>query len=464
MNGNHSPWIQQLKRTRPLDQIQTDTVADVVVVGGGIAGVSTAYFILKHTNRNVLLVEAGKVAHGATGHNAGQMVSYFEKQLIGIAETFGVELATEGQRDIDSAWDLLQSIYTDLQLETAMYQFLGFAGITDVDEILTHLKNSAVSQAYGLNVERLMIAEGSEALAHIPKEYDGLYTVLPITDIQALLETKNPQYIAALEGRKGCMNSALFTEEVVGALLSTYPDRFSLFEESPVADILLEKEVALLHVKEYKVTAQKVVLCTNGFEKFSITNHAGKDIDTGFHENVSGTIGYMSAYVDERDRPPIALSYINTNNSADPYFYLTRRPFEGEHNQKHNLICVGGPELNIEDTKLYSKTEHVYPDDAIAGIDTFLHTTYKHAPRDTITYKYQWHGLMGYTPNGVRVIGEEPCNPILMYNLGCNGVGILPSVFGGNKIARIINGEKMKPSIFDPRISGMHCASISQEL
>jgi ribulose 1,5-bisphosphate synthetase/thiazole synthase len=53
MNINHSPWIQQLKRTRPLDQINKNTDADVVIVGGGIAGVSTAYFILKNTNRKV---------------------------------------------------------------------------------------------------------------------------------------------------------------------------------------------------------------------------------------------------------------------------------------------------------------------------------------------------------------------------------------------------------------------------
>jgi glycine/D-amino acid oxidase-like deaminating enzyme len=259
------------------------------------------------------------------------------------------------------------------------------------------------------------------------------------------------------------MNSALFTEEVVGSLLARYVDRFSLFEESPVTNVVLEKETATLHIKDYRVTAQNVVLCTNGFEKFSITNTVGPDIDTGFHKNVSGTIGYMSAYVDERDRAPIAISYIDTNNIEDPYFYLTRRPYENEHNQKHNLICVGGPELNIEDTNIYSKTEHTYPDEAIAGIDTFLHTTYKHAPRDAIEYKYQWHGLMGYTPNGVRVIGAEPCNPVLMYNLGCNGVGILPSVFGGSKIARILNGEKMKPSIFDPNISNMYCPAMPQE-
>jgi hypothetical protein len=57
---------------------------------------------------------------------------------------------------------------------------------------------------------------------------------------------------------------------------------------------------------------------------------------------------------------------------------------------------------------------------------------------------------MGYTPNGIRCVGAEPCNPVLLYNLGCNGVGILPSVYGSYRIAEIIQGKELAPSIFDP--------------
>jgi glycine/D-amino acid oxidase-like deaminating enzyme len=56
---------------------------------------------------------------------------------------------------------------------------------------------------------------------------------------------------------------------------------------------------------------------------------------------------------------------------------------------------------------------------------------------------------MGYTTNGMRAIGPEPLNPVLMYNLGCNGVGILPSIYGGRKIAEFLNGEVEERSMFD---------------
>jgi glycine/D-amino acid oxidase-like deaminating enzyme len=84
-------------------------------------------------------------------------------------------------------------------------------------------------------------------------------------------------------------------------------------------------------------------------------------------------------------------------------------------------------------------------------IDDFIHSIYKYSPTGSIDYIYKWHGLMGYTPSGVRIIGPEPRNKILLYNLGCNGVGLLPSIYGGKKISLFINGENLPASIFDPK-------------
>jgi hypothetical protein len=39
----------------------------------------------------------------------------------------------------------------------------------------------------------------------------------------------------------------------------------------------------------------------------------------------------------------------------------------------------------------------------------------------------------------------------LLYNLGCNGVGFLPSIFGGHRISQLLAGQTLAPSVFDPR-------------
>jgi hypothetical protein len=40
---------------------------------------------------------------------------------------------------------------------------------------------------------------------------------------------------------------------------------------------------------------------------------------------------------------------------------------------------------------------------------------------------------MGYNDSGIRVIGRHSRHPVLLYNLGCNGVGFLPAIFGGHR-------------------------------
>ena len=91
MSKNNSPWIHQLARTRPISKDAIPEKTDIVIVGGGIAGIVTAYEILKNTNLKVVLLEATKVAHGATGHNAGQVTSYFENPFQDFVNKFGLE-------------------------------------------------------------------------------------------------------------------------------------------------------------------------------------------------------------------------------------------------------------------------------------------------------------------------------------------------------------------------------------
>lgn len=459
MKQNLSPWIDQLNRTREVNLLSTDRQTDVAIIGAGIAGISTAYYTLLNTKFNVCLIEADKVASGATGHNAGQIVSYFERQISDLVKEFGITQTALAQSSIDSAWTLLEEIYKKTNQKTPFAQFTGYAGCQDLSEVIVHLENNMYAREAHINMEPLMVAADSEIVKQIPLKYDGLYSVVPQKDILALLETEDTNYIACLSARKGVLNSALFCEEVLNFIFMNYPDRFSLFEESPISEVELEADFSRIKIRENVVTAKKVVLCTNGFENFTITNKAGDDIDTNFHHLVKGTVGYMAGYLEDHTKSPTAISYLQGNQNTGnelldsvPYFYLTRRTYETEANQTHSLICIGGPEAKMDDTNHYKK-EHPYPSEAQKVIDEFLHKTYKYAPSGEIDYKYKWHGLMCYTPNGVRCIGPEPINPVLLYNLGCNGIGILPSIYAGKKISQFLKGDKLPKSIFDPQDS-----------
>lgn len=457
MNINQSPWLAQLNRIRPVTTLSEDVSSDIAIVGGGIAGIMTAYFILRDTDKTVVLLEADKVAHGATGHNAGQITSYFEKPLSVLVQQFGLDMASAGQEAIESGWSLLDTVHMEANLATSIYRFTGHAGVIDFDRLCIHLEdNLCRANSHKLDLENILVAEEAPYFNKIPAKYINLYATLPHEDIMALLETQNPAYTAVVSYQKGCTNSALLSEELAAYMLVTYPDRFEIYEGSPVSNIVLQKNGGELHALEHIVTAQKIVLCTNGFENFTIVNENGRDIDSRFHHAVHGTIGYMAGYVEPMNRDPIAISYFpdSTNGDTDPYYYLTRRPHNTTETHQHNLVCVGGPEKELPDTAVYSREEE-YEEGMQQQIDTFLHKNYRHTPESQTQYAFLWQGLMGYTTSGVRLIGPEPLNPVLMYNLGCNGVGILPSIYGGKRISEIVAGKEIEPSIFDPKESTM---------
>ena len=49
------------------------------------------------------------------------------------------------------------------------------------------------------------------------------------------------------------------------------------------------------------------------------------------------------------------------------------------------------------------------------------------------------------------MIGPDPSHPELLYNLGCNGIGILPSLLGAKRVSDFVAGKAVSPSMFDVR-------------
>jgi len=165
----------------------------------------------------------------------------------------------------------------------------------------------------------------------------------------------------------------------------------------------------------------------------------------------------MAAFFEERMRLPAAMSYIrNVEIGGDvPYVYVTRRTYDrpaagnGSGSiEPATLTCMGGPEWPIEGEWI---RDAPFPGALLDTMDAVIRP-FAHPSRPAgQPYDFQWHGLMGYNATGVRVVGAHPRHPRLLYNLGCNGVGFLPSLHGADRLARLLAGEHLKPSIFDPR-------------
>src|SRR4029077_18413102 len=160
---------------------------DVAIVGAGIAGIATAFFTLQSTDLRVLVLERDRVAHGASGRNAGQLTTYFERPLHDIAAQFGDDLAIEGQRRFDDAHDLLDLLVRETGANVRVERFTGHMGMLTLNHVVVPLRNNGLRRHGGLRLEPCVVSEDAAFVHEIPAEFAELYTVVPQARIRELL-------------------------------------------------------------------------------------------------------------------------------------------------------------------------------------------------------------------------------------------------------------------------------------
>lgn len=421
-----------------------------MIVGAGIAGVATAFFVLRETPHTVLLIERNQVARGATGRNAGQMTTYFERPLSDIAAEFGAKPAVAAQRGFDTAHELFDLIVAETRATGRVERFQGHMGMFNLHHLEVHLRNNLIRRRGGWRTERCLVAETAAFRERIPAEFAGLYELVPQARIAELLEIDDDRYCAIVSDRKGCANSGLLAQQTLSHLQRTHAGRFRFADRTDVSRITVGGDAVGLRAGDAEVTAGTVVLCTNGFVDHAVVDQSGAPVRLAPDQQITGRVAHMAAFVEDVPRPPAAMSYIrNTQIGGDTaYVYVTRRTYDTP-DASVTLSCMGGPEHPFHEP-VYDPDEP-FPGALLTEMDDTVRPFAQPTRAPRRPYDFHWHGLMGYNDSGIRVVGAHPDHPSLFYNLGCNGVGFLPSIFGGHRVSRLLAGDTLSPSIFDPR-------------
>src|ERR1700704_3178965 len=84
---NTSLWVDTAPQT-DYPVLKAGTHADVAVLGGGIAGLTTA-LLLKREGARVAVVEAGRVGAGGTASTTGRVTSLHGIQYRSVRSSFG---------------------------------------------------------------------------------------------------------------------------------------------------------------------------------------------------------------------------------------------------------------------------------------------------------------------------------------------------------------------------------------
>ena len=89
--GHNSLW-QQKRDIKQYPAVEKDTTTDILIIGGGITGIITAYLLTK-AGRKVTLIEARGLLEGVTGHTTAKVTAQHGAIYSNLIKTFNEETA-----------------------------------------------------------------------------------------------------------------------------------------------------------------------------------------------------------------------------------------------------------------------------------------------------------------------------------------------------------------------------------
>ncbi len=119
-------WLDTYGAYTPNPPVEGDIHPDVVVIGGGFTGLSTAYHLRKYApGLNVAVLEAEVVGFGASGRNGGFSMTLFGLEPSVTKALFGQQRTVEAHRYMERAVDYVDELVKQHQMQSE-YSFPGF--------------------------------------------------------------------------------------------------------------------------------------------------------------------------------------------------------------------------------------------------------------------------------------------------------------------------------------------------
>ena len=105
---NKSIWLKNFKEKK-LDSLKEDIKTDILIIGGGITGLSTSYF-LKDSGKDVVLVDSGRIACGTSSRTTGK-ITYLQGTIYQkIRDVYGIDIAYKYLSSQKEACSLIKNI------------------------------------------------------------------------------------------------------------------------------------------------------------------------------------------------------------------------------------------------------------------------------------------------------------------------------------------------------------------
>ena len=246
-SGYRSLWLEGERRSWPA--LQGDCVCDTAIVGGGISGVATLYYLLTETNQKVALVERNRIASGATGNNGGLPTVYIERPIGELVEEFGLAKTEETFREMAAAHSLLEEIHAAIGFSENLCPLDATRiGLRSVPELVSWWEKNDIFFQLSSEKWSTWVVDDPAIRASIPLEMRSSIRWVSREEMAGALKRKKLDYVALTvrERHRVRMNSAAFCDRALCYLKEKFPDRCAIYEETEILRVNLTGEGTVL--------------------------------------------------------------------------------------------------------------------------------------------------------------------------------------------------------------------------
>ena len=383
-----SLWIDtvEMPKFAPLeDNLETE----VCIVGGGIAGLTTAYLLMKE-GKKVCLLESFELASGQTGRTTAHFVNALDDRFFDLEKYFGEDGAKKAAESHTAAINLVERIVKKENIDCNLERLDGYLFAKDDPRPDVLINELDAARRAGLEVQILERAPIAG------------FNTGPALRFQNQMQLHPLKYL-----------SGLVTALIDGGV--------RIFTHSHVTEVKGGKD-AYVKTALHKINCDAVVVATNApiNDMFAI------------HTKQAAYRTYVLGFDITPGSIPKALFW----DTLDPYHYFRlAKDREGK-----DIILVGG-----EDRKT---GQDDYPEDRYKNLEYWAR---EHLPmvRDL---RYQWSGQVLEPVDSLGFLGHNPADRDNVYVItGDSGNGMTHTTIGAMIITdQIMKRKNSWEKLYDP--------------
>lgn len=343
---------------------------DAIVIGAGIAGLSTAYWLEKQNpNIKIAVIDRNFIGAGASGRNAGFVTCGSSEHFNKLMQQFSLEKAVEIWRYSEKNRELLQQeIIQGNDTEVDFFKTGSCTVAASSEDWIRYQTLAATMQSAGIDVE--LIEE-----SYLQSQYG-------VRGFQGAIQYLHDGIIHPIKLLQRIQSRLKRTDFYTGEEVFSVNDNTSAVE---------------IRTQQNRFSAAKVFACLNGYTPYLFSEY-------------SSLIRPQRGQILVTEPLP---AFVKGPCYLTKHLCYFRQLPTGE-------LLVGGfrnHDLEAENTAFDAAT------DKIQQALTEFTRNYFQNTRD-VKIKHRWSGVMGFSDDGQMLIGAHPEKKNVLMMAGCSGHGM----------------------------------------